>query len=221
MVNGLHLYSAVLTSGHSKRFKVLPHIDSQLVRSSQGEAPCSGTPRHSTRRCRGSNQRPSGYQSTHSAFLSSMPPCVWGWSCSTHRSEGAEGHRLLLLLLHRQVHLGRGPGALQAGEGPGLGARWEHVGSVGLWVWNQREPGGRGFTSLWQKQGWAEMYLSNNGSQSDGLSKRSRSLCAFKILLILIFILFEKSIFYCCVDCFTFPWHHLFDSGRLQGADWS
>ena len=59
-VNGLHLSSTFLTSGHIKRWTILPihaHIhtltvesttqgDSQLVRSSQGEVPCSGTPRH-------------------------------------------------------------------------------------------------------------------------------------------------------------------------------
>ena len=40
--------------------------DGQLVRSSQGEASRSGTPRHSARRSWGSNQRPPGYQPTRS-----------------------------------------------------------------------------------------------------------------------------------------------------------
>ena len=40
--------------------------DSQLVRSSQDEASHSGTPPHSKRRSRGSNQQPSAYQPTRS-----------------------------------------------------------------------------------------------------------------------------------------------------------
>ena len=40
--------------------------ESQLVRSSLGEVFCSGTPRHSARRSRGSNWQPSGYQLTRS-----------------------------------------------------------------------------------------------------------------------------------------------------------
>ena len=62
-MNGLYLYSAFLTSGRSECFTIFaPHPpihahihtpmaesatqgDSQLVRSSQGEALCSGTPR--------------------------------------------------------------------------------------------------------------------------------------------------------------------------------
>ena len=63
-VNGLPLYSALLTSGHSKLFTILPHMhplmrtfthrrrsqprkdDSRLVGIGQGEASRSGTPRH-------------------------------------------------------------------------------------------------------------------------------------------------------------------------------
>ena len=81
LINGLHLYSAFLTSGHSKCYNIASHLpihahihtptvvstimqgDCQLVRSSQGEVSCSGTPHHSARRSWGSNQQPSSYQS--------------------------------------------------------------------------------------------------------------------------------------------------------------
>ena len=72
MVNGLHLYCAILTTGHSNCFRVSPHIHpfihtSTHRRRSQpckatasssgqsGRVSCSGTPRH---------QRPSGYHPT-------------------------------------------------------------------------------------------------------------------------------------------------------------
>ena len=38
------------------------------------EVPCSGTPRHSARGSRGSNQQPSGYQPTCSTSRAHMPP---------------------------------------------------------------------------------------------------------------------------------------------------
>ena len=69
MVNGMHLHSTFLTSGHSKCFTIFTQHspihahtihtttvesatqgDSQLVGSSQGEASRLGTPRHSARR---------------------------------------------------------------------------------------------------------------------------------------------------------------------------
>ena len=62
---------------HPKRLTIQSHIhtptaesttqgDSQLLRSSQGEVSPSGTPRHSDRRSRGSNQQPSCDQSNRS-----------------------------------------------------------------------------------------------------------------------------------------------------------
>lgn len=55
-----------------------------------------------------------------------------------YRSEGrAEGHWLLLLLLHSQVDLSRTSRGLQVGEGPGLGALGEHVGPLSVFVWDK------------------------------------------------------------------------------------
>ena len=58
-LNGLHIYiySAFLTSGHSKHFTILPHIHPfmhtfkhrQRCQPCKGEVPCSGTPWHSRR----------------------------------------------------------------------------------------------------------------------------------------------------------------------------
>ena len=72
MVNGLHLYSAFLTSGHSKHFTILPHIHpfKHTFTHQRRRQPCKATassswavrvrclaqdltPRHSARRSRG------------------------------------------------------------------------------------------------------------------------------------------------------------------------
>ena len=72
----MRLYRAFLTSGHSKRFTILPHIHpfihSFTHRSSQGEASRSGTPPPSARRSRGSNQHPYCY---NPLYLLSLRPC--------------------------------------------------------------------------------------------------------------------------------------------------
>ena len=48
------------------------------AKSSQGEASCSETPRHSARRRLGSNRQPSGYQPTRSTSGATAAPTSWG-----------------------------------------------------------------------------------------------------------------------------------------------
>ena len=88
MVNGLHLFSAFLTSGHSDTLyntashsPIHAHIhtpaaessmqgNSQLVMSSHGEASCSGTPLHSSR---GAGDRTSNLLVTSQPALPPQP----------------------------------------------------------------------------------------------------------------------------------------------------
>ena len=55
--------TTVHTHIHTTTSESTMHGDSQLIRSSQGEASRSGTSQHSARTSRGSNQKPSGYES--------------------------------------------------------------------------------------------------------------------------------------------------------------
>ena len=75
-LNEYHItsHSPIHAHIHSATAVSTMQSDSQLVRSSLGEASCSGTPRHSARRSQGSNLQPSGYQPTRSTSWATCLP---------------------------------------------------------------------------------------------------------------------------------------------------